>query len=198
MIMMMTMSMMMMITTAMMMTTTMIMTTLTIDGNDNDDDDDENDSVDELNWIEFQNKVAGGDYGKHLQATQDLLEQHSLQEAQLQALTRRVRRLNSKAQDPQSSNSLNSRLAALNADLDKWVGWFGPASCYHVWFHGCWECNERNSRRKGLETLNKTKKKLTIFMDAISKISYSEINSVYFVSVIFDGLIIDCNFNIYW
>jgi hypothetical protein len=63
--------------------------------------------------------VAGGDYGKHLQATQDLLEQHSLQEAQLQALTRRVRRLNSKAQDPQSSNSLNSRLAALNADLDK-------------------------------------------------------------------------------
>ena len=71
-----------------------------------------------------QSKVAGEDYGKHLQGTQDLLEQHSLQEAQLQALTRRVRKLNRKSQGPKeqsphSNTSLDKRLEGLNEELNK-------------------------------------------------------------------------------
>lgn len=74
----------------------------------------------------MQSKVVGEDYGKHLQATQDMLEQHSLQEAQLQALTRRVRKLNRKSQSPEQSlphgnASLDKRLEALNDELNKWV-----------------------------------------------------------------------------
>ncbi|KAK7105089.1 spectrin beta chain, non-erythrocytic 5-like isoform X3 [Littorina saxatilis] len=73
---------------------------------------------------EVQSKVVGEDYGKHLQATQDMLEQHSLQEAQLQALTRRVRKLNRKSQSPEQSlphgnASLDKRLEALNDELNK-------------------------------------------------------------------------------
>ena len=64
--------------------------------------------------------MVGEDYGKHLQATQDMLEQHSLQEAQLQALTRRVRKLNRKSQGAQEQ-SLDKRLEALNDELNRWV-----------------------------------------------------------------------------
>ncbi|XP_076441755.1 spectrin beta chain, non-erythrocytic 5-like [Babylonia areolata] len=81
---------------------------------------------------EVQSKVAGEDYGKHLQATQDMLEQHSLQEAQLQALTRRVHKLNHKSQEVQEP-SLDQRLAALNSDLKKVQG-------------------DSDRRKKGLET----------------------------------------------
>ncbi|KAK7507019.1 hypothetical protein BaRGS_00001870, partial [Batillaria attramentaria] len=73
---------------------------------------------------EVQSKVAGEDYGKHLQATQDMLEQHSLHEAQLQALTRRVKKLNRRSQAPnevgqQGNASLDKRLEALNNELNK-------------------------------------------------------------------------------
>ncbi|KAL8620004.1 hypothetical protein ACOMHN_015286 [Nucella lapillus] len=67
---------------------------------------------------EVQSKVVGGDYGKHLQATQDMLAQHSLQEAQLQALTRRVQKLNHKSADVKE-DSLTQRLSALNQELKK-------------------------------------------------------------------------------
>ena len=66
----------------------------------------------------------GEDYGKHLQATQDMLEQHGLQEAQLQALTQRVRKLIRKSQGPDEKSahgnvSLDQRLKKLNDELKK-------------------------------------------------------------------------------
>lgn len=66
----------------------------------------------------------GEDYGKHLQATQDMLEQHGLHEAQLQALVQRARKLLRRSQilGSQTQETLNAaekRLTDLNDELSK-------------------------------------------------------------------------------
>lgn len=74
----------------------------------------------------FQNKVKVEDSGKHLQATEDYLQQHSLQEAQLHSLAKRVRQLNRRSKqyaDPnhQEMKVLDSRLDVLNSELERLV-----------------------------------------------------------------------------
>lgn len=65
------------------------------------------------------------DTGKHLQATEDYLQQHSLLETQLKALSKRVRNLNrrSKQIEPthQEGGVLEKRLEDLNKDLDRYL-----------------------------------------------------------------------------
>ncbi|PVD25646.1 hypothetical protein C0Q70_13305 [Pomacea canaliculata] len=83
---------------------------------------------------EVQGKVAGEDYGKHLQASEDMLVQHNLHEAQLHALTQRARKLTRRSQASlQQAPSLDKRLDALNSELSKVQA-------------------QSDKRRKGLET----------------------------------------------
>lgn len=64
--------------------------------------------------------MAGEDYGKHLQASEDMLVQHNLHEAQLHALTQRARKLTRRSQASlQQAPSLDKRLDALNSELSK-------------------------------------------------------------------------------
>ncbi|BFZ07506.1 hypothetical protein BsWGS_10543 [Bradybaena similaris] len=73
---------------------------------------------------EVESKVKTEDYGKHLQATENLLQQHALHDAQLQALTKRVQVLNSKStqiaqEGHPEAKHLNNKLEALNKELQR-------------------------------------------------------------------------------
>ena len=73
----------------------------------------------------LQNKVKIEDCGKHLQATDDYIQQHSLQEAQLHSLAKRVRNLNRRSKqysDPShaETKALEKRLDDLNAELERY------------------------------------------------------------------------------
>ncbi|GFR60145.1 spectrin beta chain, non-erythrocytic 1 [Elysia marginata] len=79
---------------------------------------------------EVEAKVKADDCGKHLQATEDLLQQHALLESQLASLTRRVRKLNRNQaklnQDGgkggpahREARHLDSKLADLNKKLER-------------------------------------------------------------------------------
>lgn len=66
------------------------------------------------------------DYGKHLQGTEDFLQQHSLHEAQLQALAKRARKLNRRStqfadEGSREAAHLDKRLGKLNQELDRFV-----------------------------------------------------------------------------
>lgn len=71
-----------------------------------------------------QNKVKVEDCGKHLQAVEDYIQRHSLQESQLHSLAKRVRNLNRRSKsyaDPTHAEMkvLEQRLDDLNAELEK-------------------------------------------------------------------------------
>ncbi|XP_052769142.1 spectrin beta chain, non-erythrocytic 2-like isoform X1 [Mya arenaria] len=73
---------------------------------------------------EVENKVSVDAEGKHLQAVEDFLHQHLLQEAQLHTLAKRVRQLNRRSKqysDPnqQEMKMLEKRLDDLNAELER-------------------------------------------------------------------------------
>ena len=68
----------------------------------------------------FQGKLQLSDTGKHLQATEDYLQQHSLQETQLAALTKRVQRLNRRSHgNSQDIHHPDNKLVELNQELEK-------------------------------------------------------------------------------
>ena len=72
----------------------------------------------------LQKRVSGTDCGKHLQATEDFIQQHSLQEAQLHTLAKRVRNLNRRSKqygDPnhEEMKALEQRLDDLNGNLER-------------------------------------------------------------------------------
>ena len=71
----------------------------------------------------FQSKLQTKDTGKHLQATEDYLQQHSLLETQLKALSKRVRNLNRRSKQIEPSHQegrvMDKRLEDLNKDLDR-------------------------------------------------------------------------------
>ena len=72
----------------------------------------------------IQSKVKVDDCGKHLQATEDFLQQHSLQESQLHSLAKRVRNLNRRSKqytDPTQAETqvLEQRLDDLNSELER-------------------------------------------------------------------------------
>ena len=78
-----------------------------------------------LSLFFYQHKVKVEDCGKHLQATEDYIQQHSLQEAQLHTLAKRVRQLNRKSKQYADPNHpemkvLDQRLDVLNSDLERW------------------------------------------------------------------------------
>lgn len=73
-----------------------------------------------------QSKLKVKDVGKHLQGADDLLQQHAIQDAQLQALSKRVRALNRKSSKfgtdgGPEANLLQNKLEELNGNLKKWV-----------------------------------------------------------------------------
>ncbi|XP_053397817.1 spectrin alpha chain, non-erythrocytic 1-like isoform X2 [Mercenaria mercenaria] len=73
---------------------------------------------------EVEHKVKVEDCGKHLQATEDYLQQHSLQESQLHSLAKRVRNLNRRSKSYADPNHpemkvLDQRLDTLNSELEK-------------------------------------------------------------------------------
>jgi len=63
------------------------------------------------------------DTGKHLQAVEEYLQQHSLTETQLHSLAKRVRNLNRRSKSTDSSHPegsvLENRLDDLNSKLEK-------------------------------------------------------------------------------
>lgn len=66
------------------------------------------------------------DNGKHLQATEDYLQQHALVEAQLHGLGKRVRNLNRRSKNMTDlSNTegavLDKRLEDLNAEYNRYL-----------------------------------------------------------------------------
>ncbi|XP_055956724.1 spectrin beta chain, non-erythrocytic 2 isoform X1 [Patella vulgata] len=73
---------------------------------------------------EVEGKVKLTDYGKHLQATEDYIEQHSLHESQLQALAKRVRNLNRRSKQygdegHPEAKPLEKRLNSLNDSVER-------------------------------------------------------------------------------
>ncbi|XP_061172689.1 spectrin beta chain, non-erythrocytic 5-like [Saccostrea echinata] len=72
---------------------------------------------------EIESKLTVKDTGKHLQATEDFLQQHSLLETQLKSLSKRVRNLNRRSKQIEPSHQeggvLEKRLEDLNKDLDR-------------------------------------------------------------------------------
>ncbi|XP_041352702.1 spectrin beta chain, non-erythrocytic 5-like isoform X2 [Gigantopelta aegis] len=69
---------------------------------------------------EVEGKLQVGDTGKHLQATEDYLQQHSLQETQLEALSKRVRQLNRRSKgNSQDTHHPDNKLVELNQELQK-------------------------------------------------------------------------------
>ncbi|XP_067682927.1 spectrin beta chain, non-erythrocytic 5-like isoform X3 [Haliotis asinina] len=73
---------------------------------------------------EVESKVKVSDFGKHLQSTEDFLQQHSLHEAQLQTLAKRARKLNRRStqfaeEGSKEAAHLDKRLGKLNQELDR-------------------------------------------------------------------------------
>ncbi|CAL1542371.1 unnamed protein product [Lymnaea stagnalis] len=73
---------------------------------------------------EVESKVKVDNKGKHLQATEDLLQKHALLEAQLQALAKRVKNLNRRStqyagEGHAEAQHLDNKLSALNNDLGR-------------------------------------------------------------------------------
>ncbi|KAL5008187.1 hypothetical protein ScPMuIL_013768 [Solemya velum] len=76
---------------------------------------------------EVENKVKTEDYGKHLMATEDYIQQHSLQDAQVHGLAKRVRNLNRRSKkvtdsDHPEGQFLEKRLNDLNEELNRIKG----------------------------------------------------------------------------
>lgn len=87
----------------------------------------------------LQSKVKTEDYGKHLQATENLLQQHTLHDAQLQALTKRVQVLNRKStqiaeEGHPEAKHLNNKLEALNKELQRYVVNVNDMVCIFITF----------------------------------------------------------------
>lgn len=75
----------------------------------------------------FQVKCKIEDVGKHLQAVDDYIQQHSLMEAQLHSLAKRTRNLNRRSRQHSADGKhpegqlLEKRLEDLNKELDRYV-----------------------------------------------------------------------------
>ena len=77
-------------------------------------------------WIDFQPTLKSEDIGRHLDAVENLLQQHSLIESQLNNLSDRVKRLNQRALPYKKSlhpeaQILQKRLEPLNKEFEKLV-----------------------------------------------------------------------------